>query len=632
VSTILSSYLIYNSVKIIDQGDIDYLDLLARRTRLFALRSQITKSKWFDEFNHDLLHFPPLIWVIQDFVQTTDDFETPQDWLHRIMTSSSRESEEHNINLLSMFESVNCHTLFLPATKKALLQDLSTATEMDLTPEYKEERDSLLKLIKSKLKPKVKNGKVITGPELASLLEILVAAANEGSLAEVPSRWNAFLEQMHLGSVEDCIRYYESEINVLLKKQNFEAINATELLLWHQVSLEKSEDLLDKLLFGMQNESFKTKLKLIKSCNEKYEKIRDINEKKIELRCGEAQRKIEIEVVEYFEDMTYPIKKKKMSSIFNDAKEKFSEDYILEVGYLSDHSSYDTYLNLLMISIDRIFNGVKLKNNEAMEIILKAAINKAIDVFRTESRNVNEIPRTTQIIKEVIDKANGEAKKVFELESSVTHDEDVYQLYVKYYQSEIDTEAGKVREENLQLVHGKCANKIVELEKTYRENTSPRKLTFPLNESYLEARLKEESDTIYKAYAESLAEFNDMSPFFDVQRQLVDKVHGICDERRDQNYKAYIKEVETPLQTAVKLIKLTSDKYDTEFSFQYYMEQVCLLHLDEGKASSWSLSLKKSIIRRYISSHKELQELLSNKAGLWSRVKGFFQWIYSLIF
>jgi hypothetical protein len=28
-------------------------------------------------------------------------------------------------------------------------------------------------------------GKVITGPELASLLEILVAAANEGSLAEV---------------------------------------------------------------------------------------------------------------------------------------------------------------------------------------------------------------------------------------------------------------------------------------------------------------------------------------------------------------------------------------------------------------------------------------------------------------
>ena len=23
----------------------------------------MTKSKWFEEFNHDLLHFPPFVWV-----------------------------------------------------------------------------------------------------------------------------------------------------------------------------------------------------------------------------------------------------------------------------------------------------------------------------------------------------------------------------------------------------------------------------------------------------------------------------------------------------------------------------------------------------------------------------------------
>ena len=111
-----------------------------------------------------------------------------------------------------MFESVDCHTLFLPATKRTVLQDLSTvhfvkcqyifdslslclsvslslsslslslslclslslslsslslslslslppqAKEKDLTSEYKEERDNLLKLIQRKLKPKEKNG------------------------------------------------------------------------------------------------------------------------------------------------------------------------------------------------------------------------------------------------------------------------------------------------------------------------------------------------------------------------------------------------------------------------------------------------------------------------------------------
>ena len=59
------------------------------------------------------------------------------------------------------------------------------------------------------------------------------------------------------------------------------------------------------------------------------------------------------------------------------------------------------------------------------------------------------------------------------------------------------------------------------------------------------------------------------------------------------------------------------------------MEQVCLLHLDEGKASSWPVSFKKSIIARYINSQKDLQELLASKRGWWSMIKGFILWLYS---
>ena len=44
--------------------------------------------------------------MVQDFVQTTEDGETPQEWLHRIMSSSSRESEGHIINLLG--NEINC--------------------------------------------------------------------------------------------------------------------------------------------------------------------------------------------------------------------------------------------------------------------------------------------------------------------------------------------------------------------------------------------------------------------------------------------------------------------------------------------------------------------------------------------
>lgn len=87
------------------------------------------------------------------------------------------------------------------------------AREVDLTPEYREERDRLKDRLTSDLVPKEKNGECllycfhirctllssiigrpITGPELASLLEVLVSAANEGSLAEV-----------HVGGLGVCV-------------------------------------------------------------------------------------------------------------------------------------------------------------------------------------------------------------------------------------------------------------------------------------------------------------------------------------------------------------------------------------------------------------------------------------------
>ena len=61
------------------------------------------------------------------------------------------------------------------------------------------------------------------------------------------------------------------------------------------------------------------------------------------------------------------------------------------------------------------------------------------------------------------------------------------------------------------------------------------------------------------------------------------------------------------------------------------MEQVCLLNLDEGKASNWPRPLKLSIINRYINNEKDLQVLLVSKEGVWSSIKGFIQWLYSFI-
>ncbi|XP_066295700.1 guanylate-binding protein 2-like [Branchiostoma lanceolatum] len=303
VSTLLSSYLIYNSVKIIDQADIDYLELLARRTQLFALRSQMSRSKWADDFNHDLLSFPPLLWyielfnlfqVVQDFAQLLGDNDSPQEWLRKLMDTSAWDNEDYEISLLGVFKSVDCHTLFLPATRRELLQDLSQAREEDLTEEYREERDSLITKLRKGLVPKEKNDNPITGAELASLLDILVNAANEGSLAQIPSRWNVFIDKLERTAKEDCLLFYEGEMAVLYKGRDNGPIIPQELEDWHNQMYNKSLNLLQHLLFGLGDSVEMSSLDLGREIRSKFDKTLEMNDKKIKLRCTEWQRRLEV--------------------------------------------------------------------------------------------------------------------------------------------------------------------------------------------------------------------------------------------------------------------------------------------------------------------------------------------------
>ena len=62
------------------------------------------------------------------------------------------------------------------------------------------------------------------------------------------------------------------------------------------------------------------------------------------------------------------------------------------------------------------------------------------------------------------------------------------------------------------------------------------------------------------------------------------------------------------------------------------MKQVCILNLDEGRAKSWDAPLKEKIVEKFIRDSQELQALILSKEGKWSNLKGFFQWVYWLLF
>ncbi len=573
VATLLSSHLLYNSVKIIDQVDIDYLELLARRTQLFALRSQMSRKKWTNDFNKDLLSFPPLIWVVQDFVQTTID-ETPKQWLHRLMESHTRENDLHEISLKDIFKSVDCQTLFLPATKKHLLNDLSLAKESDLTEEYIKERQELIEKLKKEIVPKEKNNKPINGIELAALLEILVNAANDGSLADVPNRWDAFVIRLQQTAVEDCLKFYEADMNVLIiDEYNNNAINLNRFDEWHNQSFSRSIQLLTQLLHGLDDALAIGLRSLEHNINIDYERSRDINQKKIKLKCSQLQHELELKAEESLRKIELPLLSSLLIQKARDILKALKSEYINEINDLVENSVVESYLETLSKTIKNQVSTVQLENNKAIEAFLDSKSQEAIEKFQSiTSSNYSRVkPRKPTLLKRILEEGNKQSLNFFNEKCSKFTVETVYESKLAVLKVKLSEKIIELEKENEKIAETYIQNESSRLIDQFKDRTSSKYIILPVNNTDLESRLKLELSKALRDYSDILSDFEVYQSYETLLQNFKQNLGEVCDQRRNENVKAFTKEVETPLLTSKKLIILSQDKYSTVFSFKQFV-------------------------------------------------------------
>lgn len=579
VSTLLSSHLLYNSVKIIDQSDIDYLELLARRTQLFALRSQMSRKKWTNEFNKDLLCFPPLIWVVQDFVQTTTD-ESPTQWLHRLMASHIRENDLYEVSLKDIFRSVECHTLFLPAVKKHLLNDLSLAQESDLTDEYKSERQDLINKLKKQIVPKEKNNKPITGIELAALLEILVNAANDGSLADVPNRWDAFINRLQQTALQDCLKFYEADMNVLIiDEYNNNAINMKRFDEWHNQSFDRSKELLMQLLHGLEDVLKQGLQDLEREIGVQYERNRDINEKKIKLKCSQTQTDLEIRSEQLIRNIKLPLLSSKLLSEAKNILQTMKSEYIREISDLVDTSTMEVYLEALSKAIKNQVSTLQLENNQAIEAFFDKHIDIALSKFSsvTLSDYSRSKPRKPALLKRIIEEGNRQALDLFNNECQEFTVESAYESKLAVLKVKLTDRISELEKDNEKIAESFIVKESNRLLDEFKDRTSVRFIPLPLNGTDLEARLKLEIGKSRRDYSDMLSDFQIYKSYEPLLESFKQGLGNICDQRRAENVKAFTREVEEPLKTAKETILVSQDRYSTVFSFKLFVSIVCEL-------------------------------------------------------
>jgi len=222
IASLLGGHLVYNTVKVIDQQAATLLELLARRAQLFRTRSAAEPSSAEAPEFLSVRNFPPLTWVVEDFVQEMpEQHRSSEDpataWLRSYLSKANTSSHDDTVgagdgdHLLSrLYSALKVHTLFLPATEKQQLQDLSKVDWEDLTKEFKAELLDLRQHVLSRLQARQFDGHAMRGPTLERALRFITQALQRGMFAEMPSLWATWNAQVAQMSLQDAETWFSS--------------------------------------------------------------------------------------------------------------------------------------------------------------------------------------------------------------------------------------------------------------------------------------------------------------------------------------------------------------------------------------------------------------------------------------
>ena len=628
VTSLLSSFLLYNSVKIINQDDLEYLELLARRTRLFALQAQINKSIYHDSFDHQLLSFPPLIWVVQDFVQASKPGESPTDWLNKLVASTMKENQDFDLSLAEIFADLHCHPIFIPTAEKKILEDLSLATESDLTSDFRSDRDALKLRITESIKPKMKYNKPIRGPELATLLRVLVVASNDGSLPEIPGRWKIFLDQLKVSSKDSCIRFYNTELVSFKNSTGNIPLNVSVLRSWHLETLGKTEALFRSLLLGYSELVAVPLSDLTSKLETKYAQEKEINLKRINLKCIETKQQQTITAEQMLGSLELPQNMEELREYIEFVKRECYKDYWAAVTYLSDVSDVKKIANELLKAISEIAVTFVNENLRKIVEIYASAKQVGISDFRSSTEFKDQEPLISRELKRVSELATKQARKAAEKYADSSLDKGSYKEFLEQLDQELQKETVSFADKNLKILASKCRETISSLKLEFISSTASDKIQLPVFEETLRKQLELEENKIYRKYSDHFNQFTEFQEIEEYRQKLVKEIKILKEQRIQENLDALTQEVSIPLANAVSMVKLSASKYDTVYEFKAFAVRVCNIELKKGKANEWSEEMRANVIDNFIGGDKFIQSEIQSREGFISSIKG---WLLRII-
>jgi hypothetical protein len=205
LSMLLGDEFVYNTVKIIDAQAVGLLEMLARRAQLFRTKSTSSENVT-DIVTHKVGFLPHLTWVVEDFVQLK---ESNGDSVSSATTQWLETYLEDDPYLRRIFPDLTVQSLFLPATSREQLSDLSRVPFANLTADFRHDLADLRASIINRLNSR---SSFVSVKDFGHAVYFFGKTLDKGLFPELPSLWNSWQSQVAQNSLNDAIELFAKSL------------------------------------------------------------------------------------------------------------------------------------------------------------------------------------------------------------------------------------------------------------------------------------------------------------------------------------------------------------------------------------------------------------------------------------
>lgn len=290
LALLLSSFFVYNSVGSIDEAALQNLSLVINLTKHIHLKSQ-GSAEDLDPEEYSK-YFPAFMWVVRDFTLQLVDEEgeamTPKDYLEKALEpqkgfSDTIEQKNRIRRLLkSFFQERDCCTMVRPVTKEEELQKLESMKMEELRPEFVEEVMQLRRKVINKVKPKMINGKPLSGEMLCNLAVNYIQTINKGAVPNIENAWTSICKGECQKALHEALEKYDMALKELAYSKI--PMEESDLKACHREGRNIALSEFQKKSVGGLSEDYKRDLML--KIRQKYATIRAENEKEARVKLS----------------------------------------------------------------------------------------------------------------------------------------------------------------------------------------------------------------------------------------------------------------------------------------------------------------------------------------------------------